>query len=334
MVPALKLATLFLMEPHSVGRWAAILFGARTVIPQHDKRDGRQKGRRYRLDRVPSEQITDDLKASIGAIIDSWPGLIEFSWDDTKGQDAMTTPKEEEAKKKGGVPVCWVEVGMDYRNRLSYQYYDENGTPVPFDQWHLDEREILYWFRLWFRLATTIAHEIMHAAEFIQGYRRIGKFPMKEPYFEDEQSAELGFSFEKSIFGTVPAFVPGISDEYYAFCHKEWPATEAMVKSGTDCWPVPMTFINDISHNWLWSWAANLEPQQLLIPPVPRIPPMTCAWDAEEMGELIGREADPRGRRHIEWLHSAPRESRSGRICRKQKFSLRSREVYLPIPRS
>lgn len=132
---------------------------------------------------------------------------------------------------------------------------------------------------LQFKLAVTIDHEVAHALNQAVDpalYRRFlekglfvrGKVPNNEPFYNNHQSAEWGFSWEKEVFGGYITQHPDNTNAPILI--SEWPSyrhryPESYPSRGL--WPactveylVPTYYLNNIQNQRYWACIASAAP--------------------------------------------------------------------------
>ncbi|KAA8569820.1 hypothetical protein EYC84_002163 [Monilinia fructicola] len=123
-----------------------------------------------------------------------------------------------------------------------------------------------------FRTATTVAHEVMHAISFYQALQRLGPqlfTNVREGYFEDEQLAELGWSWQWAIHGGIDGKKPSNSRTrrllanftertFPSFTSKSFADSshpvliDPPISNYSDFYPIGVQFYEDVQNQDFW----------------------------------------------------------------------------------
>ena len=137
--------------------------------------------------------------------------------------------------------------------------------------------------KLWFEIALTLCHEVMHAINlalssdlfklFAEKGEKVGIAPFNEPFFQGQPVAELGYFWETHLFGgtciqsvpnpTWPIFLADWPS--WMFRDKKQQAERALPKRKSFKWLVAVDFVKNIQTQEFWDRIDNDYPQDLLV---------------------------------------------------------------------
>ena len=279
LIPALRLASAFLYEPHASVFWYSLVFGPQTPIPHfvNDDKGGKLKS---------SEQPWSRFSAvAVGA--EEWQRLESF-WEQMQqalairfrdlshsGSNGQTVEMDwgrpyppGQLLRGGHEALITLSMGfLNFLRTLSGPTQTES-LPDRLRQNHI--------------LAITLLHELCHAIHIVQTKADV------EPFFEDHRQAELGFAWEQSVLNgvTLPVLKDASTENArWGLQFNRWPEewskenslmVNRLVKKSTDDpvlrvsrrrWTtrylVTMVYIQSLVTTRKWEQIAKRGPQRL-----------------------------------------------------------------------
>ncbi|QSZ32305.1 hypothetical protein DSL72_001879 [Monilinia vaccinii-corymbosi] len=123
-----------------------------------------------------------------------------------------------------------------------------------------------------FRAATTVVHEVMHAIAYYQALQRLGPrllINVREGYYQDEQLAELGWSWQWAMHGGIDAKKPSnnrsrrllttfTETTFPSFTSKSFAASnqpillDPPIPNHSDFYPIGVHFYEDVQTQDFW----------------------------------------------------------------------------------
>lgn len=267
LIPALRLASMFLTQPTCVQFWVTLAFGERLVDQKMTSRMGRLQHRIAKDLEVSMDQatkVTDYIKKMAAKyrvhftfvprmMVDGikWAGVTQKV--ENFSCDAEWLPNQ---KRDPTDPDL-----LRIHTRLSGDWYvaAKKLSKLKFP----DTAQLL---RFNFGFAVLITHEICHAIELAHIRTRPDWVPDSswnadlqqeighEPFFHDNHIPELGCTWEKYIFGGKVWPINDRMDCLHGLCITDWPARSSDMwdLSKIEYHTIPMTYIEPLFQMQTW----------------------------------------------------------------------------------
>ena len=267
LTPALRLASMFLTQPTCAQFWVTLAHGERHVDQKMTSRMGRLQHRitkDIKLSMDQATKVTDYIKKIAGkyrvhftfvqrmmAEGVKWAGVTQKV--ENYSCDAEWSPNQ---KRDPTDPDL-----LRIHTRLSSDWYvaAKKLSKLRFP----DTAQLL---RFNFGFAVLITHEICHAIELAHIRTRPDWVPDSswnadlqqeighEPFFHDNHLPELGYTWEKYIFGGKVWPINDRMDCLHGLCITDWPARSSDIwdSSKIEYHTIPMTYIEPLFQMKTW----------------------------------------------------------------------------------
>ena len=273
LVPALRLATMFLTQPVCMQFWVTLAEGRRRNDPKMTASNGGKFSQRIdshvELTAESAIRLIDYLK-HVGS-----SKLIHFRFN----RDLHTA--EVNGKKNNALalsmPIC------DHKS-ADIDSYGEKSTPVrSLIRFHVDYyvvakklsqlkfAEVSQKLRFSFGFATLMVHEIAHSIEGIHFHKRTqqwldwheSKF-YKEPYWLDWKESECGRAWEESIYGGHVQPINSRVDGSHGIAVADWPFGGKDEDPKSYRWStISMSYIEHMFQMSTWQRSFNLKDSRI-----------------------------------------------------------------------
>jgi hypothetical protein len=214
LIPALRLASCYLISPSLLPFWYALLFGEFQSIPELSTLFGgtisefRIQYREFSLDQVvqvqkmllnASKMITIGFQTESIDKVDVWGHTLRH-WNSVPGFDATRMPP-----------------GLTSNMYLNPEFLTVLNNPQIY---FTPESRV----RASFMLAHTLLHELAHALRNMRvPCHQCNEQLDFEPFFHDQREAEVGRALETFLFGGRISAFQGRIDARYGLCFNKWP---------------------------------------------------------------------------------------------------------------
>ncbi|KAL8783382.1 MAG: hypothetical protein Q9195_009410 [Heterodermia aff. obscurata] len=267
LTPALRLASMYLTQPTCAQFWVTLAHGERLVDQKMTSRMGRLQHRITKDVKVSMDQatrVTDYIKKIAGKyrvhftfVQRMMAGGVKWAGVTQKVENFSCDAEWSPNQKRDPTDPDLLRI----HTRLSSDWYvaAKKLSKLKFP----DTAQLL---RFNFGFAVLITHEICHAIELAHIRTRPVWVPDSswnadlqqeighEPFFHDNHLSELGYTWEKYIFGGKVWPINDRMDCLHGLCITDWPARSSDIwdSSKIEYHTIPMTYIESLFQMKTW----------------------------------------------------------------------------------